>query len=187
MQPLESYVQWEIKSEGLPRAQVKPDAWRRFYIVAGLDEIKECWVQILREGDRMDRFLFALEMIPWVTTSRQFYLNRIRGLLYGWLIQYPGDRRIKWEITPICYTGPVMLKVKDNRLDKDGVWMTGSMGTWVVDKEGHGVVGFNEDPAGTITFDIGDILKESDDELVCMLEWNRHPWSTFNQLPGHCF
>ncbi|KAK5224122.1 hypothetical protein LTR47_010002 [Exophiala xenobiotica] len=170
MQPLETYIQWELKSDGLPRAQVKPDMFRRFYIVAGLDTVKECWVQILREGDRMDRFLHAMEMIPWVTTSRQFFLHRIRGLLYGWLIQYPGDRRTKWEITPICYTGPVMLKIKDNRLDKDGMWQTGSLGTWIVNKEGHGITGFNEDPAGTITFDIKDILKEPDDSSVLQLK-----------------
>ncbi|KAK5245595.1 hypothetical protein LTS06_009013 [Exophiala xenobiotica] len=173
MQPLETYIQWELKSDGLPRAQVKPDMFRRFYIVAGLDTVKECWVQILREGDRMDRFLHAMEMIPWVTTSRQFFLHRIRGLLYGWLIQYPGDRRTKWEITPICYTGPVMLKIKDNRLDKDGMWQTGSLGTWIVNKEGHGITGFNEDPAGTITFDIKDILKEPDASKSKDLSQNR--------------
>ncbi|KAK5453556.1 hypothetical protein LTS15_006741 [Exophiala xenobiotica] len=166
MLPLEHFIQWEIKSEGLPRAQVRPDMWRGFYIIAGLDTLTDYWVQVLRKGDRMDRFLFALEMIPWATKSRQFYLHRLRGLLYGWLIQYPGDRRIKWEITPICYTGPVMLKVKDNRLNKDGMWVSGSLGNWFVDKDGRGIVGFNEDPTRVINFHIDDILKEPDDELM---------------------
>ncbi|KIW58927.1 hypothetical protein PV05_03419 [Exophiala xenobiotica] len=185
-QPLETYIQWELKSEQVPWAQVKPEAWRRFYIVAGLDLVPEQTIIILRTGARMDRFMWAMETVPWIREKRPVYLHTIRGLLYGWLMYYSGDRQIKWEIQPIAYNGPVMLRIKDGRLDKDGEPTHGTLGFWLVDGKGNGATGFNEKPTETIKFHIKTLLESPDGTLINMLQWNSCPWGNFEQVttPG---